>query len=293
METTASYSGKPLLNIHTDVSHKLNVFIEKRLVPNILMYGPSGSGKKHLINNFIMKVYNYDRSVVKTNVMYVDCVHGKGINFIRDELKLFAKTNVNSMYFKSIILVMIDKLTLDAQSALRRCIELYNHNTRFFAIVENKSLLIRPLLSRFCDMRINYPIVDGIAVNLHEYVKVNNAPVQRNARAAMEIVADEFGRYMRAAEADADAAEADAVSVSECVESVKRLYASGVTSLDCIWYIERHVGDARMSEYDRTLVVIHMHKIRPCVRNELLMMFFVLYLGIIRRSSVPEFIDQL
>lgn len=284
MEATESHSGKPLLDIHGDVSQKLNVFIEKRLVPNILMYGPSGSGKKHLINNFILKVYNYDQSIVKTNVMYVDCVHGKGINFIRDELKLFAKTNVNTMYFKSIILVMIDKLTLDAQSALRRCIELYNHNTRFFAIVENKSLLIRPLLSRFCDVRINYPMVDGVAVNLHEYVKVNNESVQQNARSAMEIVAGEFGKYIRA--------EADA-SVTDCVESVKRLYASGVTSLDCIWYIERHVDDARMSKYDRTLVVIHMHKIRPYVRNELLMIFMVLYMGVIRRSSIPEFIDQL
>jgi hypothetical protein len=290
MEASETHSGKPLLEIHGDISQKLNVFIEKRLVPNILMYGPSGSGKKHLINNFILKVYNYDRSVVKTNVMYVDCVHGKGINFIRDELKLFAKTNVNTQYFKSIILVMIDKLTLDAQSALRRCIELYNHNTRFFAIVENKSLLIRPLLSRFCDMRINYPIVDGVAVNLHEYVRVNNESVQQNARSAMEIVADEFGKYIRA---DVEAgAEVDA-SVSECVESVKCLYASGVTSLDCIWYIERHADDAWMSKYDRTLVVMHMHKIRPYVRNELLMIFMVLYMGVIRRTSIPEFIDQL
>lgn len=290
MEASETHSGKPLLEIHGDISQKLNVFIEKRLVPNILMYGPSGSGKKHLINIFILKVYNYDRSVVKTNVMYVDCVHGKGINFIRDELKLFAKTNVNTQYFKSIILVMIDKLTLDAQSALRRCIELYNHNTRFFAIVENKSLLIRPLLSRFCDMRINYPIVDGVAVNLHEYVRVNNESVQQNARSAMEIVAGEFGKYIRA---DVEAgAEVDA-SVSECVESVKRLYASGATSLDCIWYIERHADDAWMSKYDRTLVVMHMHKIRPYVRNELLMIFMVLYMGVIRRTSIPEFIDQL
>lgn len=284
------HNGGTLLNIHTDVSKKLDVFIEKRLVPNILLYGPSGSGKKNLIKNFILKVYKHNRSVVKTNVMYVDCIHGKGINFIRDELKLFAKTNVNAMYFKSIILVMIDKLTLDAQSALRRCIELYNHNTRFFAIVENKSLLIRPLLSRFCDVRINYPILDGVAVNLHEHVRVNNALVKQNARVAMDILALEFGKYICT---DIDSDVSRSASVSECVECVKRIYTSGVTSLDCIWYIERNIDDACISKYHRTLIVMHIHKIRPCVRNEMLMIFLILYLGVIRRSSIPEFIDHL
>ena len=40
-------------------------------------------------------------------VMCVNCAHGKGIKFIRDELKFFAKTNINHMhgyFFKSIVL---------------------------------------------------------------------------------------------------------------------------------------------------------------------------------------------
>ena len=67
--------------------------------------------------------------------MYVNCAHGKGIKFIREELKFFAKTNINlkeGEIFKSIVLLNADKLTIDAQSALRRCIELFNHTTRFF-----------------------------------------------------------------------------------------------------------------------------------------------------------------
>ena len=38
-----------------------------------------------------------------------------------------------------------DKLTIDAQSALRRCIELFSHNTRFFIVVEDKNKLLRPI----------------------------------------------------------------------------------------------------------------------------------------------------
>ena len=72
--------------------------------------------------------------------MTVNCAHGKGIKFIRDELKFFAKTNIQSntgASFKTITLINADFLTIDAQSALRRCIELFSHNTRFFIIVKN------------------------------------------------------------------------------------------------------------------------------------------------------------
>ena len=89
--------------------------------------------------------------------MFVNCAHGKGIKFIRDELKYFAKANMqcndNNM-FKSIVLMNADELTIDAQSALRRCIELFSHNTRFFIIVENKYKLLNPILSRFCEIYI-------------------------------------------------------------------------------------------------------------------------------------------
>ena len=63
--------------------------------------------------------------------MYVNCAHGKGIKFIREELKFFAKTHIHSNggdTFKSIVLFNGDKLTMDAQSALRRCISEPEYN---------------------------------------------------------------------------------------------------------------------------------------------------------------------
>ena len=50
---------------------------------------------------------------------------------------------------------MVIKLTIDAQSALRRCIEIYSHNTRFFFIVENKNKLLKPIISRFASISNN------------------------------------------------------------------------------------------------------------------------------------------
>ena len=89
--------------------------------------------------------------------MFVNCAHGKGIKFIRDELKQFAKTNIqfdDNNLFKSIVMYNADELTIDAQSALRRCIELFSHTTRFFIVVENKHKLLKPILSRFCEIYV-------------------------------------------------------------------------------------------------------------------------------------------
>ena len=108
--------------------------------------------------------------------MYVNCSHGKGIKFIREELKCFAKTNIqfnNKIMFKIIVLLNADNLTVDAQSALRRCIELFSSNTRFFIIVENKNRLLNPILSRFCEIYIpEHRDIHNHVINLHQ-LKIN------------------------------------------------------------------------------------------------------------------------
>lgn len=161
-----------MLSIHEDIHKKLAYFHDAKKVPNILFHGPCGSGKRTIVDTFVKRIYNDDKERVKNYVMNVNCAYGKGIKFIRDELKFFAKTNIhcnNGDVFKTIILMNADKLTMDAQSALRRCIELYNHSTRFFIIVEDKYKLLRPILSRFCEVYVCQPLIEGEVVNLYQY----------------------------------------------------------------------------------------------------------------------------
>ena len=139
------------------VASKLNYFIQIRKIPNIVFHGSAGCGKRTIVGDFINRIYDGDRGRIKNNVMFVNCAHGKGIKFIRDELKYFAKANIqcnDTTLFKSIVLYNADELTIDAQSALRRCIELFSHNTRFFIVVENKHKLLKPILSRFCEIYV-------------------------------------------------------------------------------------------------------------------------------------------
>lgn len=160
-------------NLHSQIHEKLDFFYKNNQIPHIIFHGSSGSGKKTIVYQFLDKIYDGNRVKMKHNIMFVNCSHGKGIKFIREDLKFFAKTNLQmnqGVKFKSIVLFNADSLTTDAQSALRRCIELFSYNTRFFIIVENKHKLLNPILSRFCDIYVpEYIDSCGRIVNLHTH----------------------------------------------------------------------------------------------------------------------------
>jgi DNA polymerase III delta prime subunit len=159
------------LEIHENIKIKLNTFLKNNSVPHILFYGPHGAGKKTLVNDFIKEIYP-NKHEYKQNVMSINCALGKGIQFIREDIKQFAKSHSFSKNnFKTILLYNADRLTVDAQSALRRCIEVFSNSTRFFVIVESKQQLLRPILSRFCDIYVYFPIINEHPTNLNLHVK--------------------------------------------------------------------------------------------------------------------------
>ena len=164
-----------MLKIHQSIHDKLNYFLKINKIPNLLFHGPNGSGKKTIVKQFMDNIYT-DPNDKQQYILEVNCGMGKGIKFIRDELKFFAKTNIDSTkpgLFKTIILYNVENLTIDGQSALRRCIEVYSFTTRFFMITNNKYSLLKPILSRFCEIFVSEPMIENKPINLHKYGIVN------------------------------------------------------------------------------------------------------------------------
>lgn len=159
------------MNIHENIKKKLDYFIENKSVPNILLYGDSGSGKSGILNYFLKKTYKTQDNIQKL-VMFINCNQCKSIKFIREELKFFAKSHIQNSQqndFKSIVLFNADNLTIDAQSALRRCIELFSNSTRFIVLIENKERILKPILSRFCYIYVSNARVKNKVINLYCY----------------------------------------------------------------------------------------------------------------------------
>jgi len=253
------------LNIHQDIKDKLDFFIKSDKIPNIIFHGQSGSGKRILVSNFVSKIYNENKDVIKEYVMDVNCAHGKGIKFIREELKFFAKTHINSnetTKFKTIILSNADKLTIDAQSALRRCIELFSHTTRFFIIVEDKYKLLKPILSRLCEIYVNSVCIDNNKINLYKYgiqeVFSNNTFVKKRTQWLKKELEKYYNNPIK--------------NNILLMELSSKLYEKGYSGIDIINYIENEDIEP-IKKYKFLLI---FNKIKKDFRNEKLLMLYIL-----------------
>jgi DNA polymerase III delta prime subunit len=241
------------LKIHENITEKLDYFLKQQKIPNIIFHGPSGSGKRTLVFDFVNKIYKNDKQLKRDYVLFVNCAHGKGIKFIRDELKFFAKTHINSEYgnmFKTVILSNADKLTIDAQSAIRRCIELFSHTTRFFIIIEDKYKLLKPILSRFSEIYIPYTKYNNLYQN-----NLNNNFNQK------DITNAHIKKYLK-----------DVKTTNELLEKVTFLYNKKVTALDLINYITDTYDDDKY-KYELLLSIQLMKKELKC---EKLIMLYIL-----------------
>lgn len=231
-----------MMDNYNSVNETLYGFIQSRQIPNIIFHGDCFTKKKDIVVKFMKDIYMDDKAF-NNYVMFVDCAHGKGIKFVREDLKHFAKTNVSKSVFKSIVLFNADKLTIDAQSALRRCIEIFSHSTRFFMIVDNVSKLLKPILSRFCNIFI-YEKHDKL------YTQLNS-----NMKAIAPIISK--------------------VQLSNIFPSAKKLYDKGISGLNVMEFI-RTSSTPRLSDYNKHYILFYLNKIKKDIRDEKLLLTIIL-----------------
>lgn len=237
--------------MHETICEKLLSYVHN--VPNIMFHGPSGSGKKYLMRWFLDRLYPKER-----HVMMFNCT-GKGIKYIRDNVKVFAKTHANTP-FKTVVMLNAENLSSDAQSALRRCIEQYSASTRFFIVTCNKHRILSPILSRFCEIYV--PLV----VNMHKSTisKAYHLGKYDSGRPAL------FRRLM---------------TEESPIVLASRLSDHAFTALDLAAYVE-------MSDVDPTWKytwLMMYHKLCPEFRNEQLLLYALLSLYFRKDPTIKLF----
>lgn len=259
-----------MLDNHAHIQSKLDYFIASKKIPNIIFHGSSGSGKRTIADNFLYKIYDGNREKMKKQIMTVECSHGKGIKFIREDLKFFAKSHIQSNQganFKSIVLLNADSLTIDAQSALRRCIELFSHNTRFFIVVENRERLLNPILSRFCEIYVS-PFVVPIKYDETQTLRIASPPCQEKYQELCE-------KYSSSNENFSETAQ---MLINDATEWCEAGY-SALKWIECL-----RLSDAPK----KTMITMCYHKIKPDFRSEKLLVYYTMYFTFVSSNEDLE-----
>jgi replication factor C subunit 2/4 len=140
-------------------------------LPHLIFYGPSGCGKTSTILALAKELFG---SAYKDRTIEMNASDERGIDVIRDKIKIFAKLSVNTTLsncppWKIIILDEADTMSSDSQFALRRIIEQYSKITRFCMICNYSNRIIDPIASRCSSYRF-IPISQDFIFNRLKYI---------------------------------------------------------------------------------------------------------------------------
>jgi len=173
------YRPHTIEDVYLEDKNRVSIhnFISTKNFPNLLFYGPSGTGKTSTIIAMAKMIYKEKYNLM---VLELNASDNRNIQVVRKIIKEFAscKTLFNTGY-KLIILDEVDSMTNDAQFCLRRIMESYSENVRFCFICNFVGKIIPAIQSRCSKFKFSNLDIFQIRerldkIMLEEDIQINN-----------------------------------------------------------------------------------------------------------------------
>ena len=178
------------LEYNTNLKTLLNRVVTCDDFPHLLLYGPSGAGKRTLTRCILQKLFGPGVQKIKSEIKEfkatsstsTECVIFSSnfhIELTPSEADNYDRVIVNKMIkevassyqidtkkqhpFKVVVIHEVDNLTKEAQAGLRRTMEKYINTCRIIFNCESVSKVIQPIRSRCLLVRVPAPSAKDIA----------------------------------------------------------------------------------------------------------------------------------
>ncbi|KAJ2228023.1 Replication factor C (RF-C) subunit [Coemansia sp. RSA 518] len=185
------------LSYHAGLTEHLQQLAKSGDIPHLLIYGPSGAGKRTRVAATLREIYGPSAEKLKVSQRIFETPSRRKLeinlissNFhievnpsdagiydrvvIQDLIKEIAQTQqvtAGARKFKVVVVHEADALTRDAQHALRRTMEKYMGNMRVILCANSTGKIIGPVQSRCLLVRVAAPTVDEVADVINSVAK--------------------------------------------------------------------------------------------------------------------------
>ena len=134
----------------------LQNILKENYFPNLLLFGPPGTGKTTTIINLINSYQEKNNEKNKGLMIHLNASDERGIDIIRNNINNFVNSkNLFNNGTKFIILDEVDYMTKNAQQALKYLLEDNKNNIRFCLICNYISKIDSALQSLFIRIKFN------------------------------------------------------------------------------------------------------------------------------------------
>ncbi|CAG9766368.1 unnamed protein product [Ceutorhynchus assimilis] len=193
------------LDYHTQQAQELKNLVEHGDFPHLLVYGPSGAGKKTRIMCILKELFGTGVERLKSENITVTTPSNKKVEImtinsnyhieinpsdagiydrvvVMDLIKKIAQSQQiaitnNQREFKVVVLTEVDNLTKDAQHALRRTMEKYSRNCRLILCATSLSPIIPAIQSRCLPIRVPAPTIEEISTIISKICKKEDTAI--------------------------------------------------------------------------------------------------------------------